>query len=570
MQKLRLSSVSNLLASRSTLGLLCYTLRFSSAFTAFPRVSATSPTTSCFASTMATATSTAAAATFADTSEAYRDLLNRLQQIKFLEQASAVLHYDQMVSMPAAAGAARGAQMSALASLIHEKNTDPKLVQVLAQAEQDLADYGNAGTFEQDENHVIRLARQEMDKKQKIPAELEAKRASLSASAYGAWVEARKNNDFRAFQPILQDCFDTAKQTGEAIRGSDDDKDVYTVLLDEFERGMPAERIDQIFDDIRDALVPLLKRVLDSKTPPSTECLKGTFDLEGQKNLSREIVTALGFDETHGRIDVSVHPFTTSFSPSDVRITSRFSESEWYQGLAGSVHEGGHAMYEQNLGNSNTEVDSFLSMGCHESQSLFWERHIGLSKPFWKWATPLLKKHLGQDWTPEQVYAAVNHVSPGLIRVEADELTYPLHVILRYELEKKILKGELDIADLPLKWNQGMKDMIGVDVPSDSQGCLQDVHWSGLAIGYFPTYLLGAATAAQLAHYCKKDIEDFDGKIEAGDFAPIKAWLTEKVHRHGRRYPSLDALLTDQLGEPLNPVYLVNYLTEKYTDLYKC
>lgn len=231
-------------------------------------------------------------------------------------------------------------------------------------------------------------------------------------------------------------------------------------------------------------------------------------------------------------------------------------------------------MYEQNVGKSNTEVDSFLSMSTHESQSLFWERHIGLSKSFWKWANPLLKKHLAlagqQDWTPEQVYGAVNTVSPGLIRVEADELTYPLHVILRYQLEKQILQGELDLAELPERWNTGMKELLNVDVPSDAEGCLQDVHWSGLAIGYFPTYLLGAATAAQLAHYCEKDVEDFEGLIERGDFAPIKAWLTDKIHRHGRRYDSLDSLLTDQVGEPLNPAYLIDYLTKKYTELYQC
>jgi len=213
-------------------------------------------------------------------------------------------------------------------------------------------------------------------------------------------------------------------------------------------------------------------------------------------------------------------------------------------------------------------------MGCHESQSLFWERHISLSKPFWKWATPLLKKNLAlareQDWTPEQVYGAVNNVSPGLIRVEADELTYPLHVILRYQLEKQIIHGELDLADLPARWNKGMKEMLNVEVPTDSEGCLQDVHWSGLAIGYFPTYLLGATCAAQLAYYCEKDVDDFEGKIASGDFAPIKTWLTEKVHRHGRRYPSLDALLIDQVGEPLNPKYLIEYLTAKYTELYKC
>ena len=281
----------------------------------------------------------------------------------------------------------------------------------------------------------------------------------------------------------------------------------------------------------------------------------------------------MGFDEEHGRIDVSVHPFTSSFSPADVRITTRFSDSEFYQGLAGSIHEAGHAMYEQNLGDSNTAIDTFLSMGCHESQSLFWERHVSLSKPFWKWATPQLKEAFGSmesTISPEEVFRAVNTVKTGLIRVTADELTYPLHVILRYKIERDVVEGKLSVADIPKRWKDGMKEMLDVTVPSDADGCLQDVHWSGLAIGYFPTYLLGSATAAQLAHYCKKDIPDFDAKVEKGEFAEIKSWLIEKVHRHGRRYPSLDALLEDQLGEKLNPKYFIDYLTEKYSNLYKC
>jgi len=209
-------------------------------------------------------------------------------------------------------------------------------------------------------------------------------------------------------------------------------------------------------------------------------------------------------------------------------------------------------------------------MGTHESQSLFWERHIGLHKSFWKWATPIVQNTFDDyNYTPEEVYAAVNSVSKSLIRVEADELTYPLHVILRYNIEKDVIAGKLPVEDISKRWNEEMQDLLNIDVPSDDLGCLQDVHWSALAFGYFPTYLIGAIAAAQLFHYCEKDIPDIEEKIEAGRFIEIKEWLTLKVHRHGRRYQSLDELLQDQLGEPLNPKYFIDYLTKKYTDLYK-
>ena len=522
-----------------------------------------------FARTMtATATETA---TFEDVSSSYKDLLSRLKAVTQLKRVSSVLSYDQQVFMPHAdeASAARGAQMAALAGVIHEKATDKVIRSLLDSADADLAKFDGDIT---DEKRILELTREDYEKNERIPAELETRKAELGARAHSTWVKARTANDFSMFESTLEECFDTAKEVADAQRGENKDVPLYTQMLDDYERGMPAERIDEIFGKIEDALVPLLSKVLESRDKPSTEALKGSFPIDAQEDLSKKIVTELGFDEDHGRIDVSVHPFTMSMSPSDVRITSRFREDEWYQGLAGSVHEGGHAIYEQNLANSGLDIDNYLSMGCHESQSLFWERHVGLSLPFWKWATPKLKEAFGEDfdYTAEEVYGAVNGVVPGLIRVEADELCYPLHVILRYRLEREVVEGTTSVSQIPEKWNNMMKDMIGVEVPDDAQGCLQDVHWSALAIGYFPTYLLGSATAAQLAHYCKQDIEQFDSKVEAGEFKEIKAWLTEKVHRHGRRYPSLDALLEDQLGEPLNPKYFIDYLTTKYEDLYKC
>ena len=296
------------------------------------------------------------------------------------------------------------------------------------------------------------------------------------------------------------------------------------------------------------------------------------------RRLNLEVVKALGFPEGR-RVDVSVHPFTTSFGPSDVRITSRFRTDEWYQGLAGSVHECGHALYESQLRDSGLPIDSALSMGVHESQSLFWERHVGLIRPFWSWCGPKVRDALSLAAGDEELYGAVNSVSRGLIRVEADELTYPMHVILRYRLEAKLLRGELQVSDLPSEWRRGMEELLGVagDSYGDSEGCLQDVHWSGLAVGYFPTYLLGAMMAAQLDHYLRKDDafaaaqdgRSVDELIAAGDFAPFKEWLKEKVHDHGKLHGSMDELLTHSFGEPLNPEYFISYLTDKYTALYQ-
>ena len=431
---------------------------------------------------------------------------------------------------------------------------------------------GNGCEPTSDERRLLELERQKFLETQRVPAALVSKAAELSSSAYAAWIHARTAKDFTVFAPVLQDCFETSMAIHQAKRGDDGDSDrsLYTQMLDQFETGMDPQRINDMFDEIQDALVPLIAKVLASQTPPSNKPLRGTFDIDKQKQLNQKIVQQIGFKLETGRTDVSVHPFTTSFSPSDVRITSRFREDEWYQGLAGTIHEGGHAIYEQNLESSALSIDTALSMGTHESQSLFWERHIGLSKPFWKWATPMLQEaFVDFDHSAEQVHGAVNSVSKSLIRVEADELTYPLHVILRYNIERDVVEGKLAVKDIPERWNKGMKELLDIDVPSDDKGCLQDVHWSALAIGYFPTYLVGAVAAAQLDHYCRRDIPDMEVKIARGEFSEIQQWLTQKIHRHGRRYKSLDALLEAQLGEKLNPKYFVDYLTTKYSELYQ-
>ena len=505
-----------------------------------------------------------------DTAPAYHELLQELDSIKQLSRAASVLEYDKMVFMPmnAHTSAERGKQSAALASVIHEKSIQPKIGRLLEQAAVQVK-----GDDDDDEQiRIVELARKEYEKKIRVPTELAARKAQLSSKSYQAWTEARSANDFSLFQEPLGECIATAIEVAHCYKkGDDDTRNVYSILLDNYEVGMDPARIDQIFDQIKAALVPLIEKVLGpDATAPSQEPLKGTFPLDQQKELCQTIVQQMGFDDAKGRIDVSVHPFTMSLNPSDVRITSRFRENEWYQGLAATMHEGGHAIYEQNLNMASRPIDEALSMGMHESQSLFWERHIGLSQEFWEYATPIVNEKLGTNHSPEALYGAVNFAEKSFIRVEADELTYPLHVILRYEIERDFIQGQLNVEDIPARWNSDFQSLLGLDVPSDDKGCLQDIHWSMLAYGYFPTYLLGAAAAAQLAHYCAKDIPDMSEKVKKGEFLEIKAWLTEKVHQHGKRYPSLDAHFEAELGEKLNPSYYIDYLTKKYTDLYQC
>jgi len=387
-----------------------------------------------------------------------------------------------------ATSTSRGLQQAALAAVIHEKATDPSIPRLIADSRAAVAKHNTPGNDDDwsltgDEARILELTEESFAKEARIPSELEARKATLTSQAYTAWVKARSAGDFAAFSPVLRDCFDTAKEIAALHREpGDTSTPLYTQMLDQYEMGMPAERIDEIFAQIQTALVPLIAKVMESKSPPSTDALHGFFPIPLQKAVNREIITTMGFDIELGRIDESVHPFTMAMGTSDVRITSRYSEDEWYQGLAATIHEGGHAMYEQNVLDSALDIDTYLSMGAHESQSLFWERHVGMSREFCTYAATKLQHGLstqtstsgGGDegdpttfsYTPEEIYGAINTVSPSHTRVEADELTYPLHVILRYEIKRDVVEGRLDVDEIPHRWNEGMKSTLGVDIPA--------------------------------------------------------------------------------------------------------
>jgi len=356
----------------------------------------------------------------------------------------------------------------------------------------------------------------------------------------------------------------------------DPEQDAYNVCLDEYESGLSCERIDQVFGQIKESLVPLIQKIEQAKSKVTIDESylsgeEGAFPIEKQQELNRSIAEQIGYDFKSGRIDVSVHPFTISPAPGfDVRITTRYRTTEFLQGLAGTVHESGHAMYEQNLPTeyANLPVSNALSMGVHESQSLFWERHVALSKPFFKRFWPQFRTafpHLPDSVSVDEVFRAANTVQPIFIRVESDEVTYPLHIILRYEIERGLFDGTYSVDGLPDVWNKKMQDYLGITPSNDTEGILQDVHWGMGYYGYFPTYLLGAAIAAQIA----AKLPNFESLLENGEYKEIKTLLTERIHSRGSADLNADKLLERATGEPLNPKYFIDYLTQKYTEIYQ-
>jgi Zn-dependent M32 family carboxypeptidase len=498
--------------------------------------------------------------------EDYTALAERLRELSSLSGIGGLLGWDEQTQMPQGASALRATHQAALSGLLFEKETAPALGELLSRLK-------DAKELDALEAANVRDAARAFKRRTVLSKAIAQREARLQSEGYQTWVVARKEDDFSKFAPILRDWLELTKEKCSLIEPGA--ADAYDVALEPFERGMTSARLDAIFSEVRDGLAPLLKAVRDRGSPPDDSWLKGQFDPAAQAALCKEIAVAMGFDLNRGRLDVSVHPFTGGAGPSDVRMTTRFKEHDLTEGLTGAIHETGHALYEQGrLGGEHEglPVSDALSMGAHESQSLLWERLVGLSRPFAAYLLPKLRAAFPQlpaDKTAEDLYRAFNKVSEqSLIRTEADELSYPLHVILRYELERDLLSGKLAVDDLPAAWNVKMQTYLGCSPTSNAQGCLQDVHWSSGAIGYFPTYTLGAMAAVQIFAAAKRELPTLDGDIEAGRFSPLREWLNARMHRLGSLHPTLDLLLEAVTGEPLKPAYFISYLREKYTDIY--
>ncbi|WP_082234032.1 carboxypeptidase M32 [Halobacillus massiliensis] len=407
------------------------------------------------------------------------------------------------------------------------------------------------------------------NKQTKIPTELYKKFVTVQTKAESVWVEAKEQNDFESFRPYLEQLVDFNRQFA-SYWGYENHP--YDALLDQYEPGITVEKLDEVFPPLRESLTALLNNIQNSPNQPDASVLKGHFPKEKQEAFSEVVLKRMNYDFNAGRLDETVHPFAIGLNTGDVRVTTKYDETDFRTAVFGTIHEGGHALYEQNIDPqlAFTPLATGTSMGIHESQSLFWENFVARSRSFWQ-----NHYQLFQDYAPENFkqldftdfFHAINEVKPSLIRIEADELTYPLHIMIRYELEKALINGDIEVRDLPDLWNQKMKDYLGIVPPTNSEGVLQDIHWAGGDFGYFPSYALGYMYAAQLNYVLRQEL-NMDDLMEKGDFAQIQKWLTEKVHRFGKRKKPL-AILHDVTGEGLNSSYLVEYLTAKYKMIYQ-
>ncbi|RNB84719.1 carboxypeptidase M32 [Brevibacillus fluminis] len=417
---------------------------------------------------------------------------------------------------------------------------------------------------------VVASVKKEFDRNAKIPqAEFKAY-TIVKANAGKAWEAAKSASDFAMFQPHLEQLVSYNKRFSEYWS---DQGHPYDALLDVHDPGMTVEQLDDVFAKLKARLIPLLSRVKQEKTVADTSFLFKRFPIAVQKELHHFLLQELGYDFQGGRLDETVHPFAIPINRNDVRITTRFVEDDFKSGLFGTIHECGHAFYELNIAEEliGTPLCCGASAGIHESQSLFWEKLIGRSQAFWHRYYPQLAAHNKEQFTGIEktaFYRAIHAVQPSFIRIEADELTYPLHVILRYELEKALFADELKVADLPGAWREKMAEYLGITPPDDRAGILQDMHWSAGMFGHFPSYALGYLYAAQFRHAMIRELGPIDPLVENGDFAPIRAWLARNIHIHGKRKTPHELLL-DVTGEPLNPDHLINYLEKKYQAIYQ-
>jgi carboxypeptidase Taq len=494
-------------------------------------------------------------------SDTYAALLERIKDIGRLASVEALLEWDQDTFMPLKGVACRAEVVAMAAALKHEWQTDPQIGELLGQLSDTDPDPVRATN--------IRETRRLYDRAVRVPRELIKEIAHTSALAKDAWAKARQQSDFPAFAPYLSKLLDLKRRQAEHIGY---DGEPYDALLAEYEPGASTGQVLRIFAELRKRLVPLVQAIADAPQAPDPSILKRHYPLAAQKEMGRKIAEAIGFDFAAGRMDTSVHPFCTALGCEDVRFTTRYDEHFFPGAVFGVMHEAGHGMYEQGLDSDHafTPMGSYVSLGIHESQSRLWENLVGRSRPFWerhfRWAQELFPEAL-RDVTLDQFYAAINAVTPSLIRVEADEVTYNLHIIVRFEIERELLTGGLEVADIPEVWNARMTELVGVTPPNDREGCLQDIHWSMGILGYFPTYALGNLYAAQFHTAAQKAITDLDNRISQGDFRELGEWLRTNVHRPGMRYRP-NELCERVTGSPLSIEPFMEYVNEKFRPIY--
>ncbi len=499
-------------------------------------------------------------------SERYEALRRHLRELAALNSALGLLSWDQETMMPTRAAAARADELSLLSRLAHERAIATELGEMLSACETDTELQTDAAVTAN-----LREIRHDYDRARKLPTEFVAEFSQTTSQALQAWKTARSDSDFPTFRPWLEKLLGLSRRKAEYF-GVPEGGELYDALLDEFEPGMTAAVVESTFGPLREELVPLIDAIR-GKPEPDDGPAKVEVPIETQKSFNREILKLIGFDLEAGRLDVSTHPFSSGIAPGDTRITSRYKPTGFAEALSSTMHEAGHGMYEQGLPKSEhwgEPMSEPLGLGIHESQSRMWENQVGRSREFWTWLRPRLAAATDDAFAAydaEALYRAANIVRPKPIRVESDEATYNLHVMLRFDLERAMFRGDLAVADLPGAWDERVKKDLGLDVPDAARGCLQDIHWAMGAIGYFPTYTLGTLYAAQFWDAILVDLPDLPERIGRGEFAELLGWLRVKIHRRGRQLPA-EALCIELTGRPLDHRPFMDYLKTKLGGIY--
>ena len=495
---------------------------------------------------------------------AFEELRRRLAEVSDLARASAILGWDQQTMMPPRGAAGRAEELATLGRVIHERFTAPEIGRLL----DELAGFEQEHPHDSFEASLVRVTRVDWEKARKVPADLRAEMSRASSLAHQVWVRARAENDFASFLPALRENLELRRRYIACFEGDYDEP--YDAALDDYERGMKTSEVRAIFDYLKEHQAPLVQAIADAE--PLPEPTPRTFPIELQKQFELEVVRRFGFDDAAWRLDPTVHPFASGAGTQDIRITTRYFETN-LDGLFATMHECGHGLYEHQIDPQleRSPLARGTSLGMHESQSRMWENLVGRSQPFWRFFFPRLQELFpdafrGYDAT--RWYREVNAVEQSLIRVEADETTYNLHIILRFELEQDLLAERFPLEQLPEEWNRRMWEYLRVEVPDDTHGVLQDVHWSAGALGYFPTYALGNLISAQLWTKVTADLPDLPEAFEQGEFGALREWLRENLHRHGRKFTPIETLERAAGVGRIDPEPYVRYLRQKIGDIY--
>ena len=496
------------------------------------------------------------------TEAAYAELVSRLKRAHVLGTVNGLMAWDEQVNLPPDSADLRGEQLALLAELQHAAASDARIGETLTLLE------GRPDELTADQRVVLKNSRRDFDRVVKLPSEYVREKARHSSQAFHAWARCKAAADFAGYVPFLEKQLELAKQEAAYLGYA---AAPYDYMIDRHDPGMTAAVIERLFAELTGGLVPFMREIVSSPVKARTGLFRG-FPVEQQRAFLHAVTERLGFNYRRGRIDVSLHPFCEG-SAADIRMTTRFDKDNPLDSLFSAIHETGHGMYEQGtrLEHQGTPLGQAVGMGVHESQSRLWENQVARSRPFWRFFEPRFRETFSAQLgavSSDELYRAVNAVRPTLIRVDADEVTYNLHIILRFEIEKRLFAGTLAVQDLPTAWNALAQELLGLTPANDREGVLQDVHWSGGMFGYFPSYCLGNMMASQFWYKVHGDLTGLEEDFARGDFSRLLGWLRRNIHEQGRRHDTQE-LVKVVTGEPLTPKYLLRYLRERYGPLYR-